>query len=136
MLLDKAPGLVILLGRNADRAGTPADRTVEHIARTVPRAVVAGAVTVGLAALAVVFAQRAGTQVAEGGEAGLGLVPGAFQFIDVRHDRLREVGVWPGSQGATTGRKYIPDGKQKSIHCRPLGQIVTILSCTPWFSVV
>lgn len=88
MLLDETPGLLILAGWNADRAGASADRAIERIARTVPRAIVTVTVTTGLAALAVVFVQRSWTQVPKGREAGLGFVPGPFQCIDVGHDRL------------------------------------------------
>ncbi len=47
-LLDKAPGPLVLLGRNADRADIPADRAAGHMARAVPRAAAAGAAAVGL----------------------------------------------------------------------------------------
>lgn len=131
MLLDETPGLLILAGRNADRAGASADRAIEHTTRTVPRAVVTVTVTTGLAALAVVFVQRAGTQVPKGREAGLGFVPGPF------HAPMSGMIVSAGwtvtrkTRDGQTGTTITPDRMTKSVQCNSLGRIVTNFSYTP-----
>ncbi len=74
------------------------------------------------------LAKRPGTQVAEGSEQYLGLVPGAFRIINVLHDCRR------GLEGGPRARAQQPAGRtgcaSRSVLCKPPASFAAVFCGT------